>query len=235
MDNNTLPFNSHYVPLNPPYPILYYHGRIGIQTGSLLVVQPSTRGGNVPGLLRMVSMPVVNYVNKSKQLPVAMTPPEHMAENVVWQTDISRTELLGYDNAEEIHIEDFSSLERLRNLSGMSSGFSLSRLVRDIEMMGFKISPNFYPKDPHGSLELMYGHLDSKNACLTSNYIKNLVGLFIAVREDTTDRLFSAITEQVDDYLGAVGNEDITIEFKCQEQKFAELIKNLNQYYSSHP
>lgn len=232
MDNNFPPFNSHYVPLNPPYPILYLHGRVGIQTGTLLVIQPNPLYGNRSNSLRMVSMPVVNYVNKSKLLPSQLTMPEHRAENVVWQVDISRTELLGYDNTETVHIENFSSIERLRNLSGMSSGFSLSKLVFDIESLGFKIAPEFYPQNPHGSLELMFGHLDKNTACLTANHIKNLISLFIAVKVGTLDEMLKAISEQVDDYKNVVRRNDITIEFRCKEPQFDELIKQLNQKYA---
>lgn len=78
-----IPFNSHYIPLTPPYPILYLRGRVGIQTGTLLVVQPQLLHGNMPGALRMISMPVVNYVNKSKKSPSQLAMPEHRAENVV--------------------------------------------------------------------------------------------------------------------------------------------------------
>ena len=233
MENN-IPFNSHYMPLNPPYPILYYRGRVGIQTGTLLVVQPQIRRGNVPGALSMVSMPVVNYVNKSKQLPSLLTMSEHWAENKVWQTDISGTELLGYDNTETICLENFGSIERLRNLSGMSSGFSLTRLVNDIKSFGFNISPEFYPQNPHGSLELMYGHLDANTPCLTANHIRNLIGLMIAVKVSSSlDDMFVRISEQVDDYIRAVEREDITVEFRCKEPKFEELIKLLNQKYAA--
>ena len=232
MEKNT-PFNSHYVPLNPPYPILYYHGRVGIQTGSLIVVQPQLRFGNVPGALSIGSMPVVNYVNKSKNLPPILTTPEHRAENVVWQVDISRTELLGYDNADTIDLISFASVERLRNMTGMSYGFSLFRLFQDIKTLGYRIAPDFNPNNPHGSLELMYGHLDASTACLTSNNIRNLMGLFIAVKVSiSTDEIFAKISEQVDDYKRAVEREDITIEFRCKEPQFAELIKLLNEKYA---
>lgn len=232
MENNT-PFNSHYIPLNPPYPILYFRGRVGIQTGTMIVVQRPQRGGNITGALRMVSMPVVNYGNKSKQLPEQLTASEHWAENNVWQTDISGTELLGYDNAECISLLNFSAVERLRNMSGMSSGFSLTRLVRNIKSWGIKISPDFYPQNPHGSLQLMYGHLDAKTACLTSNNIMNLLGLFIAVKESSLDDMFARISEQVEDYKSAVEREDITIEFRCKEPQFAGLIKLLNEKYAA--
>ncbi len=228
-----IPFNSHYIPLTPPYPILYLRGRVGIQTGTLLVVQPQLLHGNMPGALRMISMPVVNYVNKSKKLPSQLAMPEHRAENVVWQIDISGTELLDYDNTDTIHLETFSGVERLRNMSGMSSGFSLSRLTQDIKSLGFKIAPEFYPQNPCGSLELMYGHLDANTACLTANHIVNLGGgLMIAVKVGTQDEMLKAISEQVDDYKSAVERNDITIEFRCKEPKFAELINLLNKKYA---
>lgn len=234
MENNIL-FNSHYVSLNPPYPIIYFRGRVGIQTGSLLVVQPHQRGGNISGALHMVSMPVVSYCNKTKQLPSQLAMAENWAENKVWQTDVSNTELLGYDNAEYISLENFCSVERLRNLSGMSSGFMIARLVNDIKTMGFKIDPKFYPQNPHGSLELMYGHLDANTACLTANNIANLLGLFVAVKVVTSlDDMFVRISEQIDDYIKAVEREDITIDFRCKEPQFAELIKLLNEKYGIH-
>lgn len=233
MDNIT--FNSHYVPLNPPYPILYFRGRVGIQTGTLLVVQPLLRLGNRSGALRMVSMPVVNYVNKSRKLPSQMTMSEHRAENVVWQVDISSTELLGYDNADTINLTNFCGVERLRNMTGMSYGFSLYKLVQDIKSLGYEITPDFYPQNPHGSLELMYGHLDEKTACLTANNIRNLIGLFIAVKVSSSlDDIIVSISEQVDDYKRAVEREDITVEFRCKEAQFEEVIKILNQKYATN-
>ena len=234
MDKNFVPFNSHYVPLNPPYPILYYRGRVGIQTGTLIVVQPHVRP-SMQGALCMISMPVVNYVNKSKHLPQQLSMSEHWAENKVWQTDISGTEILGYDNADTIHLENFNGVERLRNMSGMSSGFSLSRLAMDIKALGFDIAPEFYPQDPHGSLELMYGHLDANTACLTANHITNVGGgLMIAIKVGTLDEMLKAISEQVDDYICAVQRDDITVEFRCKEPQFAELINLLNQKYAVH-
>lgn len=234
MDNN-ISFNSHYVPLNPPYPILYSRGRVGIQTGTLIVIRPQFRGGIIPGALNMVSMPVVSYANKLKRLPSQFVLPDNWAENKVWQIDISNAELLGYDNADTISLENFSGVERLRNMTGMSSGFSLSRLIRNIKLLGFKIAPDLYPKNPHGSLELMYGHLDGNTACLTSNYIHNLLGLFIAIKvEKSLDGMLVKISEQVDDYISAVERDDITIEFRCKEPQFAELIKLLNEKYGAH-
>lgn len=233
MENN-IQFNSHYVPLNPPYPILYYRGRVGIQTGTLIVVQPQLRGGNMPGALRMISMPVVNYVNKSKQLPAQLVMPENWTENRVWQTDVSNTELLGYDNSETINLLTFSGVERLRNLSNMSSGFSLTRLVQDIKSLGFRIAPEFYPQNPHGSVDLMYGHIEANTGCLTSNRIRDLLGLFVAVKESSLDDMLVRISEQVDDYIRAVERKDITIVFRCKEPQFAELINLLNQKYAPH-
>ena len=234
MENN-IRFNSHYVPLNPPYPIIYFRGRVGIQTGSLLVVQPQLRGGNMPGALRMISMPVVSYCNKSKRLPSQLVMPEHWAENKVWQTDVSNTELLGYDNAEYIPLVELCSIERLRNMSGMSSGFSLFQLVNDVKSLGYKIPSGFYPDNPHGSLELMYGHLDANTACLTAIHIINLTALFVAVKVTISiDDMYVRISEQVDDYIRAVEREDITIEFRCKEPQFAELINQLNEKYAPH-
>ena len=59
------------------------------------------------------------------------------------------------------------------------------------------------------------------------------MGLFIAVKVSiSTDEIFEKISEQVDDYKRAVEREDITIEFRCKEPQFAELIKLLNEKYA---
>jgi len=56
--------------------------------------------------------------------------------------------------------------------------------------------------------------------------------LMIAVKVGTQDEMLKAISEQVDDYKSAVERNDITVEFRCKEPKFAELINLLNKKYA---
>ena len=62
---------SHYIPLEEPYRIIYAGGVMGLQIGTLLVVHdlgPSPRGGRItPAISRFItqSYPVVSYTNKS--------------------------------------------------------------------------------------------------------------------------------------------------------------------------
>ena len=83
-------------------------------------------------------------------------------------------------------------------------GFSLSQLVNDLTSMGFKISRELYPKNPHGSLEQSIWSFGRKTGCLTANRIMNLSGLFIAVKESSPEDMFGKISEQVYDYINAV-------------------------------
>ena len=59
-------------------------------------------------------------------------------------------------------------------------------------------------------------------------------GLMIAIKVGTLDEMLKAISEQVDDYISAVQRDDITVEFRCKEPQFAELINLLNQKYAVH-
>ena len=92
--------NSHYVPLQPPYPVIYCNGEVAMQTGTLIVVEgldpidpnnriPS-RGGNRTGCrmspysIRTHSHPVVSYSNKSIGLVMGPARPNDFSEGVVW-------------------------------------------------------------------------------------------------------------------------------------------------------
>ena len=61
---------SHYIPLESPYRIIYAGGALGMQIGTLLVVhelEPSARGGNrtsAKSRFATESHPVVSYINK---------------------------------------------------------------------------------------------------------------------------------------------------------------------------
>ena len=56
----------------------------------------------------------------------------------------------------------------------------------------------------------------------------------IAVKAGTLEETFKTISEQVDDYISAVQRDDITVDFRCKETQFAELINLLNQKYAVH-
>ena len=85
---------SHYIPLESPYRIIYAGGALGLQIGTLLVVHdlgPSPRGGNrMPSVsqFKTASYPVVTYVNKTlNNLPLINDVNQSglFSEGVVWE------------------------------------------------------------------------------------------------------------------------------------------------------
>lgn len=90
--------NSHYVALQPPYPVIYSNGEVAMQTGTLIVVEgldlpdPSaiSRQGNISGpsmapyRMRTHSHPVVSYGNKHAGVIAPTIEPEQWAEGIVW-------------------------------------------------------------------------------------------------------------------------------------------------------
>ncbi|MCR4836114.1 MAG: hypothetical protein K5899_06995 [Bacteroidaceae bacterium] len=83
--------NSHYVPLQPPYPVIYYNGEVGMQIGTLIVVEgldpsrPHPYGNReAPYAIRTHSHPVVSYGNKQTGLITPNVEPNDWSEGVVW-------------------------------------------------------------------------------------------------------------------------------------------------------
>lgn len=91
--------NTHYAPLQPPYPVIYCNGEVGMQIATLIVVEglepptsntPRRSGGNISGptmmpyTIRTHSHPVVSYSNKSIGLVMGPARPNDFSEGVVW-------------------------------------------------------------------------------------------------------------------------------------------------------
>ena len=89
--------NSHYVTLQPPYPVIYCNGEVGMQIGTLIVVEgpevdkiapayimETTEPPMSPYAIRTHSHPVVSYSNKSMGLVMAPVRPNDFSEGGVW-------------------------------------------------------------------------------------------------------------------------------------------------------
>ncbi len=222
--------NSHYVPLQPPYPIIYYRGQVGMQTGSLIVLasldsprlgvkQPST-----------MTYPVVSTLDKKKCPPSCISQFQGWAENLVWHTDVQNTYFLCFNDVFEIDLLGFIPHERLRNVIGSSSGFSLKSMMDQLLRFGIRVGKSIYPSTGKATIFLSEGRFDVNKAVLTSNIVLGEAGVHIAVKVGDTDQIFKDISSQIDDYHAAVG-EKLEIEFRCKDEKYAELISLLNKKY----
>lgn len=90
--------NTHFAPLQPPYPVIYSNGEVAMQIATLIVVEGleslsgnrPQRGGNISGptmmpyMIRTHSHPVVSYSNKSIGLVMGPARPNDFSEGVVW-------------------------------------------------------------------------------------------------------------------------------------------------------
>lgn len=90
--------NTHYAPLQPPYPVIYCNGEVAMQIATLIVVEgPEPASANyrrpvgnrvppamMPYSIRTHSHPVVSYSNKSVGLVLGPARPNDFSEGVVW-------------------------------------------------------------------------------------------------------------------------------------------------------
>ena len=258
--------NSHYVPLQPPYPIIYCNGEIGMQIATLIVLEgrdpsePHPYGNRqAPYFIRSHSHPVVSYGNKQTAIVDPNVEPNDWSEGIVWDhvelrdvmtlshapngvpNDPSTMNVPG--NSHWIHFSAGQNLnrrltslvpqERLRDLFRGQSRFSFTKLVRSLQRL-IPADLSINNSEPNGSLTLLKGGLRPGESSITSNFINNLPGFFIAIKqEDTLDANVEAIKMQVEDYLNAVSaNRDkVHIEFKCQDEELQPLIDRLNSDY----
>jgi len=84
-----------YAPLDKPYQIIEYNGRLGIQIGTLIVTKEKRRGKDGGYAIETHSHPVVSYVNKEEPLDLknhlSLSKPRPF-EGVVWD-DVELYEL----------------------------------------------------------------------------------------------------------------------------------------------
>lgn len=89
--------NTHYAPLQPPYPVIYSNGEVAMQIATLIVVEgydppsagtPSRFGNRFPRMspyaIKTHSHPVVSYSNKSIGLVMGPARPNDFSEGLVW-------------------------------------------------------------------------------------------------------------------------------------------------------
>ena len=226
--------NSHYVALQPPFPVIYCNGEVGMQIGTLIVIEGAAPGetqrwGNRYSI-RSHSHPVVSYGNKSAGIISAGIQPNDWSEGVVWEhvelrdvtvlchapngvpNDSPTADVPG--NGKWVHLSAMKSVqarlpglvtqERIRDLMAGQQRFSLTSIVRSLA----RIMPADLPVfnfEPKGSLMLLKGGLRPGEHSITSNHIMGLPFFFIAVKMgDTLDATLEAVKMQVEDYLNAV-------------------------------
>ena len=238
--------NSHYVPLQPPYPIIYYNGEVGMQTGTLIVVvgrdqTVAHRFGNREALaeFRTRSHPVVSYGNKFAAEFTTFPEPNDWSENIVWdKVEMSKVVVLCYTNKPEIphpRLDMLVKTERYNNAYRNEHTFKLSTLMHQLgrfniplsladKFIGVQLEPKvnvtFIKQTPNNVF--LYGLIDGY-----APYLDILLRW-----SDDFDTMEKTIRDQIDDYRAAIAPHELRFTFDSRLEEWKPLAERLNAVYS---
>lgn len=236
--------NSHYVALQPPYPIIYCNGEVGMQTGTLVVVEgpaqsdPSGKG-DAPYSIRTHSHPVVSYGNKFAAVLTNFPEPNDWSEGIVWDNvEMSDVTILCYSDKPEIPHPRLSILvsgERYKDAYYDTQAFSLSKLMRQFSRFNIpmslaekfrgvqmepKVKVTLIKQTPTNMF--MYG--------LIEGYAPYL-NILLQWSQDF-EKMEKTIREIVDDYRAVIAPHQLHFSFDSRIDEWKPLAEHLNTIYS---
>ena len=246
IERKSMIVNSHYVPLQSPYPIIYCNGEMGMQTGTFIVVEgydPSAphRGGRMepPYAMRTHSHPVVSYGNKYAAELTDFSEPNDWSEGIVWdKAEMRDVTILCYDSKPEIphpKLDMLVSGSRYKDAYQNRETFNLSKLMQQFrkfniqlslaEMFkGVQLAPEvkvtFIKQTPNNVF--LYG--------LTEGYAPYLNVLLRW--SDDLDKMEKTIRNQIDDYRTAIAPHVIHFSFDSRLEEWKPIAEHLNIVYS---
>ncbi len=244
--------SSHFVPLKAPYPIIYCKGELGMQTGTLIVVEdnygddPSVRFNRESGkpYLRFPygitshSHPVVSYGNKDKARPQSVAQPNDWSEYIVWdKVELRDVTTLCYSDDNTINDERLTMLVSGERSGDMFRGiytFSLHTIVSQLKRMGFPsvFKDEDFNSNGFGQLTLLKGGLKPDMNSLISNHIMGLPYLFLASQWVKKELLLENIISQIEDYRIAIAPRQIKIQFNYRDEEVQPIAEHLNAIYN---
>ena len=238
--------NTHYVPLVPPYPVIYSNNEVGIQIATLIVItepQGPISGGK-RSFYRIVthSHPVVTYGNKHRGISCNSNLPGDYSECIVWDNvDVSRVLVIGYVNenglvspSDDVLLQKLNDIIMRGRLNEMfyASPFNLSKIVYRLELSGIKM-PKFVV---HGKVRLVLGGSNKpEKKSVTSNNIVGLPAFYLATEWSNTDDAEITLCQQIDEYIScfAFEKDNTYIEFWTHSEELQELVMKLNKTYAT--
>lgn len=226
--------NSHYVPLQEPFPIIYYGGTVAMQTGTLIVVygpgQEQGRFGNVfTPRMTTKSHPVVTYGNKYVSEPRGEWRLNMWSEGVVWDNvQLKDVFTLCFTKQTEINFESIDVLTtsiRLKEAVNGTYKFRLSTVLKDLEGMGIKrpeLLTQLMPAAP-------------AKVSINKNLAKDLVcvhgfgAMFCCVRfSNYLEEMVTEIRRQIADYLILLKPKEIELTFTTEYPECQDIVDALN-------
>lgn len=237
--------NSHYVPLQEPYPIIYSKGEVAMQIGTLIVVEgrdPSSPhpGGRVvdPYVIRTHSHPVVSYGNKDGGQMSIIPVPNDWSEGIVWdKAELRNVTVLCHTNKPVISERRFSTMvyqARYNDILNNTNTFELSSLMSRFRRLNVRLEIPI----PNGELEVK---LTFRKSPLEKNLLDVVKSgedflapyLCILVRaSNNLEQMEQDLREQIDDYRAALAPNEVHFTFDSIPEEWKPLAERLNKVYS---
>ena len=227
--------NSHYVPLQEPYPIIYYGGSVAMQIGTLIIVNGPGEERGMPGRVvssRMYtcSYPVVAYGNKHFSEPRNEWRFNMWSEGVVWDyVQLKDVYTFCFTKQREINFEAVAVLTTSIRMKEAVSGtykFRLSVVVNDIEKMGISKPALLTRMEPAGPAKVFVNRDLAKDIVC----VRGFGALFCCVRlSENIEDMAVEIRRQVADYLMLLKPKEFELSYEADNEECKELVNALNE------
>lgn len=226
--------NSHYVPLQEPYPIIYYGGSVAMQIGTLIVVygpgeEPGRLGRLFTSRMTTTSHPVVAYGNKFVSEPRNEWRLNMWSEGVVWDyVQLKDVFTLCFTKQAEIHYETIDVLTTSIRLKEAVSGtykYRLSTVLKDLEGMGIKRPELLSQLMPSAPAQVSI----NKNLAKDLVCVHGFGAMFCCVRlSDNIEEIVTELRRQVADYLMLLKPKEIELTFTTEYPECRDIVDALN-------
>lgn len=227
--------NSHYVPLQEPYPIIYYGGSVAMQIGTLIIVNGPGEERGMPGRVvssRMYtcSYPVVAYGNKHFSEPRNEWRFNMWSEGVVWDyVQLKDVYTFCFTKQREINFEAVDVLTTSIRIKEAVSGtykFRLSVVLNEIEKMGISKPALLTRMEPAGPAKVFVNRDLAKDIVC----VRGFGALFCCVRlSENIEDMAVEIRRQVADYLMLLKPKEFELSYEADNEECKELVNALNE------
>ena len=227
--------NSHYVPLQEPYPIIYYGGSVAMQIGTLIIVngpgeERGMSGRVVSSRMYTCSYPVVAYGNKHFSEPRNEWRLNMWSEGVVWDyVQLKDVYTFCFTKQREINFEAVDVLTTSIRMKEAVSGtykFRLSVVLNEIEKMGISKPALLTRMEPAGPAKVFVNRDLAKDIVC----VRGFGALFCCVRlSENIEDMAVEIRRQVADYLMLLKPKEFELSYEADNEECNELVNALNE------
>lgn len=227
--------NSHYVPLQEPYPIIYYGGSVAMQIGTLIIVngpgeERCMSGRVVSSRMYTCSYPVVAYGNKHFSEPRNEWRLNMWSEGVVWDyVQLKDVYTFCFTKQREINFEAVDVLTTSIRMKEAVSGtykFRLSVVLNEIEKMGISKPALLTRMEPAGPAKVFVNRDLAKDIVC----VRGFGALFCCVRlSENIEDMAVEIRRQVADYLMLLKPKEFELSYEADNEECKELVNALNE------